>query len=153
VRSFVKGHDEDEWLDLNNRAFAHHPEQGGWDRATLSTRMAQPWFDAEGFVVHEIDGRMAGFCWTKVHRDTEPVLGEIYVIAVDPSFAGHGLGRAMVVSGLVNLSNRGITTAMLFVDAHNDAAMRLYNGLGFRVHRTDRAFVGDIAPDTTRSAQ
>ena len=153
VRSFVKGHDEDEWLDLNNRAFAHHPEQGGWDRATLSTRMAQPWFDAEGFVVHEIDGRMAGFCWTKVHRDTDPVLGEIYVIAVDPSFAGRGLGRAMVVSGLVNLSNRGISTAMLFVDAHNDSAMRLYNGLGFRVHRTDRAFVGDIAPETTRSAQ
>ena len=88
VRSFVKGHDEDEWLDLNNRAFAHHPEQGGWDRATLSTRMAQPWFDAEGFVVHEIDGRMAGFCWTKVHRDTDPVLGEIgvaFVVAVDPA--------------------------------------------------------------------
>jgi len=50
----------------------------------------------------------------------------------------------MVVSGLVNLSQRGVTTAMLYVDAHNEAAMRLYNNLGFRIHRTDRAFVGDV---------
>ena len=106
--------------------------------------MSQPWFEPEGFVIHEIDGSMAGFCWTKVHRDTDPVLGEIYVIAVDPAHAGHGLGRAMVVSGLVNLTERGVTTAMLFVDADNGAAMRLYGNLGFRVHRTDRAFVGDV---------
>ena len=144
VRAFVKGHDEQAWLALNNRAFAHHPEQGGWDEATLSARMSQPWFEPEGFVIHEIDGSMAGFCWTKVHRDTDPVLGEIYVIAVDPAHAGHGLGRAMVVSGLVNLAERGVTTAMLFVDADHDAAMRLYGNLGFRVHRTDRAFVGDV---------
>jgi mycothiol synthase len=144
VRAFVKGRDEHAWLELNNRAFAHHPEQGGWDEATLSARMSQPWFEPEGFVIHEIDGTMAGFCWTKVHRDTDPVLGEIYVIAVDPVHAGRGLGRSMVVSGLVNLTERGVTTAMLFVDADNDAAMRLYGNLGFRVHRTDRAFVGDV---------
>ncbi|NDH46747.1 MAG: mycothiol synthase, partial [Acidimicrobiia bacterium] len=54
VRTFVKGHDEDEWLALNNRAFAHHPEQGGWDGATLSARMSQPWFEPEGFVIHEV---------------------------------------------------------------------------------------------------
>jgi mycothiol synthase len=151
VRTFVKGHDEDEWLALNNRAFAHHPEQGGWDGATLSARMSQPWFEPEGFVIHEVDGAMAGFCWTKVHRDLDPVLGEIYVIAVDPSHAGKGLGRSMVVSGLVNLSQRGVTTAMLYVDAHNEAAMRLYNNLGFRIHRTDRAFVGDVPADRARS--
>lgn len=145
VRTFVKGRDEHDWLDLNNRAFAHHPEQGGWDEATLSARMSQPWFEPEGFVIHEIDGAMAGFCWTKIHRDTEPVLGEIYVIAVDPTFSGRGLGRSMVVSGLSNLADRGVDTAMLYVDADNQAAMRLYGNLGFRVHRTDRAFVGDVA--------
>jgi mycothiol synthase len=145
----VKGQDEEAWLIVNNRAFEHHPEQGGWDHATLSARLAQPWFDANGFVLHEIDNQLAGFCWTKVHHDTDPVLGEIYVIAVDPTFHGHGLGKSMVVSGLVNMSNRGIKTAMLYVDPDNAAAMALYEGLGFRVHRTDRAFVGDIAPITS----
>ena len=145
TRSFVKGQDEDEWLSVNNRAFEHHPEQGGWDIATLTSRIAQPWFDADGFRVHEIDGRMAGFCWTKIHRDTEPALGEIYVIAVDPDFAGRGLGRGLVVAGLDSLSKRGITNAMLYVDAANTAAITMYENLGFRIHRTDRAFVGDVS--------
>ena len=149
VRTFVKGQDEESWLTVNNRAFEHHPEQGGWNHATLSARLAQPWFDANGFVLHEIDNQLAGFCWTKVHTDIDPVLGEIYVIAVDPTFHGHGLGKSMVVSGIVNMSQRGIKTAMLYVDPENAAAMALYEGLGFHVHRTDRAFVGDIAQITS----
>jgi mycothiol synthase len=152
TRSFVKGQDEDDWLIVNNRAFAHHPEQGGWDIATLTSRLAQPWFDADGFRVHEAEGRLAGFCWTKIHADTEPTLGEIYVIAVDPDFAGRGLGRGLVVAGLNNMSRRGISTAMLYVDAANDAAITMYENLGFRIHRTDRAFVGDV-PGRSAPAQ
>ncbi len=145
VRTFRIGHDEPAWLEINNRAFAHHPEQGGWNLATLESRMAQPWFDPSGFIIHEIDGRIAGFCWTKVDPEVDPSLGEIYVIAVDPDFHGRGLGSALVVAGLDNMARRGITEAMLFVDAENLAAVEMYKSLGFRVTRTDRAFVGDIA--------
>lgn len=144
VRFFRPGHDETAWLDVNNRAFAHHPEQGGWDLGTLTSRMSQPWFDPTGFLIHEVDGRMAGFCWTKVDPEIDPLLGEIYVIAVDPDFHGHGLGTSLVVSGLVSMQSRGVTDAMLFVDAENRAAVEMYERLGFRVRRTDRAFVGDI---------
>lgn len=149
VRPFQPGRDESAWLDVNNRAFAHHPEQGGWDLETLESRMAQTWFDPHGFVIHEVDGRMAGFCWTKVDPDIDPNLGEIYVIAVDPDFHGRGLGTALVIAGLENLASRGITEAMLFVDAENQPAVEMYERLGFRVSRTDRAFVGDIAAITS----
>ena len=150
VRTFRPGHDELAWLEVNNRAFAHHPEQGGWSIETLQSRMAQPWFDPLGFIIHEIDERIAGFCWTKVDPEVDPTLGEIYVIAVDPHFHGRGLGSALVLAGLENMSRRGITEAMLFVDAENKPAVEMYERLGFRVTRTDRAFVGDIAstPDT-----
>jgi mycothiol synthase len=152
VRTFRPGLDEQPWLDVNNRAFAHHPEQGGWNLETLTSRMAQPWFDPTGFVILEIEGRMAGFCWTKVDPEIDPSLGEIYVIAVDPDFHGRGLGTALVVAGLDNMTERGLTEAMLFVDASNESAVEMYHRLGFRVCRTDRAFVGDI-PDRSHSAR
>jgi len=144
VRPFVPGHDEAAWLEVNNRAFHWHPEQGGWDLETLANREAQPWFDPTGFLLHERDGKLAGFCWTKVHPTHEPPLGEIYVVAVDPGFRGMGLGRALMVAGLDHLARQGLTMTMLYVDADNAGALRLYDHLGFTTDHVDRAYVGDV---------
>jgi len=146
VRPFVPGQDEGAWLEVNNRAFHWHPEQGGWDLETLCNREEQPWFDPAGFLLHERDGKLAAFCWTKVHADHQPALGEIYVVAVDPGFRGLGLGRAMVLAGLDHLAGRGLTVAMLYVDSDNAGARRLYQELGFATDHVDRAYVGDVAP-------
>ena len=145
VRPFMPGFDEEAWLAVNNRAFRNHNEQGGWDLETLQRREQTDWFDPAGFLLHERDGRLAGFCWTKVHRDHEPPLGEIYVIATDPDFQGHGLGRRLVLAGLDWLWRIGLSTAMLYVDRDNAPAVRLYESLGFTVDHVDQAYVGDIA--------
>jgi mycothiol synthase len=143
VRPFVPGEDEAAWLAVNNRAFAGHAEQGGWDLRTLQDRMAEPWFDPAGFLLHEIGGRLAGSCWTKVHRETTPPMGEIYVISVDPDFHGRGLGRALTVAGLDWLARAGLTTGTLYVAASNAPAVDLYRSLGFTVHRLDRVYTND----------
>jgi mycothiol synthase len=146
LRPFRPGEDEQRWLEVNNRAFEWHPEQGGWDSATLGERLREPWFDPEGFLLHERDGRLAGFCWMKVHPDHHPPLGELYVVAVDPDFQGLGLGRALVVAGLHWLqSQRGLDATMLYVDAAHQRAVGLYQSLGFSVDHLDRAYVGDVA--------
>jgi mycothiol synthase len=95
-------------------------------------------------LLHEREGRLAGFCWTKIHAESTPALGEIYVIAVDPDFHGQGLGRDLTLAGLDSLASRGIATGMLFVDADNTAAVGLYDKLGFTVHRTDCMYQGQI---------
>ncbi|MHB8429496.1 MAG: mycothiol synthase [Acidimicrobiales bacterium] len=154
TRSFVPGRDEPAWLEVNNRAFAGHPEQGGWDLATLTEREREPWFRPEGLRVLELDGRLVGSCWTKVHRDHRPPLGEIYVIAVDPAFHGRGFGRILARAGLEWLARGGLPVGMLYVDAANHAAVALYRALGFVEHHADRAYrievPGPAQPTPTR---
>ena len=145
TRPFVVGQDEDAWLEVNNAAFRWHPEQGGWTRETLATREAEPWFDPASFRLHERDGRLAGFCWTKVHADQTPPLGEIYVIAVHPDFHGLGLGPALTLAGLDHLAGKGLTVGMLYVDGENTSALGMYGDLGFAVDHSDQAFRGDVA--------
>ena len=134
LRTFVPGRDEDAWLEVNRRAFAHHPEQGSWTAKDLAIREQEPWFDPDGFFLAERAGRVAGFHWTKIHPGP---IGEVYVVGVDPGAQAGGLGRALTIAGLRYLRSRGIGEVMLYVDEDNTAAVKLYTGLGFRRWHTD----------------
>ncbi|MFG2820615.1 mycothiol synthase [Kitasatospora sp. NPDC048365] len=135
LRTFVPGADDAAWLALNAAAFAHHPEQGSWTEADLADRIAEPWFDPAGFFLAERDGQLVGFHWTKVHPDG---LGEVYVVGVAPSEQGSGLGRALTAAGLRHLLlDRKTGSVLLYVDADNPAAVRVYERLGFTIHEVD----------------
>lgn len=140
TRPFDPEHDVDEWIEVNNRAFSWHPEQSDMTPERLADAMVEPWFNADGFRVLAVEGRMAGFCWTKIHAGTTPRLGEIYVIAVDPDFHGRGLGGPMTLAGLEWLSEQGVQVANLYVESDNHAALATYDRLGFTTHSVNRAY-------------
>jgi mycothiol synthase len=139
LRPFVPAQDEPAVVEVNNRAFAWHPEQGRWDVAEMVLREQQPWFDPAGFLLAvDAEDRLCGFHWTKVHPGG---LGEVYVIGIDPSAQGIGLGGALIVAGLAHLRAQGLAEVLLYVESDNAAALRTYGKLGFRQHHTDVEFL------------
>jgi mycothiol synthase len=59
---------------------------------------------------------------------------------VAPRHRGQGLGRALTLAGLHHLRHRGLASAMLYVDADNDAAIALYRSLDFAIWDSDTLF-------------
>jgi len=135
VRTFVPGVDDSAWLAVNAAAFAHHPEQGSLTQRDLDDRAAEPWFDPAGFFLAFRGDELVGFHWTKVHAAEQ--LGEVYVLGVRPGAQGGGLGKALTTVGLRHLAGQGLPTAMLYVDADNQAAVSVYERLGFGTYETD----------------
>jgi mycothiol synthase len=127
IRAFEPA-DAAEVVRVNAAAFANHPEQGEMDLANFSRRMAEPWFDPAGLLVADSGRGLLGFHWTKRHNSAQ---GEVYVLGVDPAAQGRGLGRALTLAGLAHLAGLGVSEVILYVEASNTAAIRLYEGLGF----------------------
>jgi len=144
IRTFLPTIDNEEWIKVNNLAFADHPEQSDWTLTDLELRTKEDWFDPKGFLIADINNEIAGFCWTKIHgghthkhseseaeQDHDPI-GEIYIMGVNPKYQGKGIGRAVTIAGLKHLRYQGIFSAMLYVDAENKSAIKLYQSLGFK---------------------
>ncbi|MHA7985686.1 mycothiol synthase [Rathayibacter sp. CAU 1779] len=130
VSEFDHDTDAADWLALNARAFAAHPEQGSMTAGDLAEREAEPWFDARDFLIaRDAAGRMVGFHWMK--REPGSPEGEVYVLGVDPETAGKGLGRFLLLHGLLLMRERGVVRASLYVEGDNDRALGLYRRTGF----------------------
>jgi mycothiol synthase len=140
VRAFRPGQDDAAWLAVNAAAFASHPEQGRQTQADLDARMAEPWFDAGGFLLAVRGQELLGYHWTKIHPDG---LGEVYVLGVGPAAQGLGLGKALLIRGLRHLADRGCADVLLYVEGDNLGARRLYEHAGFTPFDLDVQYRAD----------
>ncbi len=133
IETFNVSIHKQQWLDLNNEIFAHHVDQGNWALADLENRMAEPWFDPQGFFLATQNGEIEGFVLTKIHQDlvNQDPVGELYVVGTAREHHGRGIARALSVEAINYFVTKGLKHAMLYVDADNKKGIKLYESLGF----------------------
>ena len=59
--------------------------------------------------------------------------GRVSMLGVDPDYRGRGVGKAVLLAGLLYLKEEGFQVAELTVDSENQAAYTLYRSVGFEV--------------------
>lgn len=137
VRGFRPA-DEPAVLEINARAFVHHPEQGAMDAADFAARTRESWYRPEDLLVAERDGRIVGFHWTKRHDDD---LWEVYVIGVDPDAHGGGIGKSLLRAGMAHMAGAGARRVILYVEGDQDVAVGLYRAHGFVTTHKDVMYI------------
>lgn len=125
------------WLAANNDAFSWHPEQGGWDANRLARAQEVDWFSDRDVLFlwdRQTDTpQLAGFHWTKWHTEETPAFGEVYVVGLSADYRGRGLGAPILLLGLDHLRDKGADKIILYVEADNAAAVKVYQNSGFVV--------------------
>ncbi len=84
---------------------------------------------------HEPGSRRIENCGTVQGVCDGPAVGAVQNLGVTPGHRGQGLGTALLDQAITGFSAYGLTKAYLEVTAHNTAAVRLYQRLGFRTVR------------------
>jgi mycothiol synthase len=140
--AFGADHVDEEWLRVNNEAFAWHPEQGGWDLDRLTSARDVDWFDPSGVILLFDDRECLGFHWTK--RPEGDPHGEVYVVCLADAARGRGLGGPVTLLGIGHLLDGGAEAVDLYVEGDNTPAVATYRRLGFEVVHRDVVYRGMI---------
>jgi ribosomal protein S18 acetylase RimI-like enzyme len=103
-------------------------------RAVLTDSHHRVW------VAEDANGSPVGFVAAKLHHEQE--MGEVYMIAVDPSAQNRGIGAALAEIATDWLRESGMRTAMIETggDSGHAPARRLYEKAGYTPLPTVRLF-------------
>ncbi|MFB2895538.1 GNAT family N-acetyltransferase [Aerosakkonemataceae cyanobacterium BLCC-F50] len=85
-------------------------------------------------------GSTVGFVAVKLH--SEDSMGEIYMVAVEPSFQGRGIGSVLIKFALAWMKDAGMSIAMVETggDPGHERARHTYEKVGFELFPVARYF-------------
>ena len=137
LRTFREG-DEQTWADVKNAVFGSLSTPEEFWTQTFSGVNKKLDFAPEGFFFAEKDGEPVGICAGIVLHDRKKIGGTFPGVigwtGVHEDHRGVGLGRALMVSSLNYLHDRGIAMTEIGTQFYRTAAVNLYESLGFRIY-------------------
>jgi ribosomal protein S18 acetylase RimI-like enzyme len=130
----VRGSDLDDLLRLEELAFPT-------DR--LSRRSFRHWIGTENraFIIATAEGMLAGYILVIYHAGTR--LARLYSIATDPRLRGRGIAKQLIAAGERAASDGGRFIMRLEVAGDNQAAISLYQSLGYQSFGSYRDYYDD----------
>ncbi len=129
--------------EADHEAFQDHWEARQPEESDFVTLFAKSDFDPSLWVVawdgDEVAGSVQAWIWKDENEALGVQRGWLEHISVRRPWRGRGLARALSTEAMRRLRERGMTEAMLGVDAANPTgALGLYESMGFRVgHRSE----------------
>jgi mycothiol synthase len=121
------------YAQLHRAVFESKNMTAEWRTRTLRRPEHRPDLD---LVAVAPDGRLAAFCvcWLAKDSEGEPT-GQIEPLGVHEDFRELGLGRAILSEGLQRLHLCGADKVYVETDKYRNAALALYEAMGFRTIR------------------
>jgi len=89
--------------------------------------------------VYIADGRVAGYIITCVEGDAAHVIS----IATDPEYRRRGVGKLLLCTALKLLAEGKVGEVFLEVRVTNEAALKLYQAVGFELVETLKSYYSD----------
>ena len=137
LRTFREG-DEQTWADVKNAVFGSLSTPEEFWTQTFSGVNKKLDFAPEGFFFAEKDGEPVGICAGIVLHDRKKIGGTFPGVigwtGVHKDHRGVGLGRALMVSSLNYLHDRGIAVTEIGTQFYRTAAVNLYESLDFHIY-------------------
>ena len=137
LRTFREG-DEQTWADVKNTVFGSSSTPEEFWTQTFSGVNKKLDFAPEGFFFAEKDGAPVGICAGIVLHERKKIGGTFPGVigwtGVHEDHRGVGLGRALMVSSLNYLHDRGIAVTEIGTQFYRTAAVNLYESLGFHIY-------------------
>lgn len=106
----------------------------------------------KGFLVAEVDGKVAGYIMSRLEHGLSEFnrfkvvkKGHIVSLAVLPQYRRIGLGSALLKGALMGLASMGASESYLEVRVSNMPGIALYSKMGFRIVRRAPLYYHDGA--------
>lgn len=138
------------WVEMHNESFIDHYNFHPETPAVIRHWLDDPSYRPEmNLVAVAPDGRLVGFCWCAIFAEENARTGRnegwIELLGTRRGYRRLGVGRALVLSGLLALRAAGVDAARLGVDADSPTgATRLYAAAGFRHMHTYLIYMKDM---------
>lgn len=152
IRPYKQPEDNSAALEAFNSSFADHFDFHPEHEEDWLHWVTGPTFRPELSWLAEIEeepGKMAGFCLCVVLEGQNKLTGRregwIDILGTVRGWRRVGLGRALLLHGLLSLRSAGLETALLGVDSQSPTgANRLYESVGFRIRSREVQFKGAL---------